>query len=172
MDAFSPDAPDPDAPGPPAWVELADGQSVTAQVIGRLDRRGAGGGWWYEVRLPVWTEVELPNRITVEPDAIVMRVPARLISAIEGTDYSSVPTRRKHRPARPPRSSPAAPAGRWSVQHLPAPAGGPGRRVIHHESCWIPAGDADLTLDQALRELTRPGSEPCTACDARHLPAS
>ncbi|MEV8062335.1 DUF6233 domain-containing protein [Streptomyces antimycoticus] len=169
MDAFSPDAPDLDAPGPPAWVELADGQSVTAQVIGRLDRRSAGGGWWYEVRLPVWAEVELPNRITVEPDAIMMRVPARLISAIEGTDYSSVPTRRKHRP---PRSSPAAPAGRWSVQHLPAPAGGPGRRVIHHESCWLPAGDADLTLDQALRELTRPGSEPCAACEARHLPTS
>ncbi|WP_275562402.1 DUF6233 domain-containing protein [Streptomyces sp. 5-6(2022)] len=101
-----------------------------------------------------------------------MRVPARLISAIEGTDYSAVPTRRKRRPARPPHSSPAAPAGRWSVQHLPAPAGGPRRRVIHHESCWLPTGDADLTLDQALRELTRPGSEPCAACDARHLPPS
>ncbi|MEV5778980.1 hypothetical protein AB0L49_48810 [Streptomyces antimycoticus] len=36
----------------------------------------------------------------------------------------------------------------------------------------MPAGDADLTLDQALRELTRPSSEPCAACDARHLPAS
>ncbi|MEU8877118.1 DUF6233 domain-containing protein [Streptomyces javensis] len=58
------------------------------------------------------------------------------------------------------------------MQHLPAPVGGPGRRVIHHESCWIPTGDPDLTLDQALREFTRPGSEPCTACGARHLPAS
>ncbi len=122
--------------------------------------------------MPVWAEVELPNRITVEPDAIVTRIPARLISAIEDTEYSAVPTRRKHRPARPSHSSPAAPAGRWSVQHLPAPAGRRGRRVIHHESCWIPTSDADLTLDQALRELTRPGSEPCTTCDARHLPTS
>ncbi|AEM85930.1 DUF6233 domain-containing protein [Streptomyces violaceusniger] len=172
MDAFSPDPQDRDAPGPLAWVELADGQSVTAQVIGRLDRRSSGGGWWYEVRLPVWAEVRLPDRVTVEPDSVVMRVPARLVTSIEGTDYSAVPTQRQRPPARPPRSSLTAPAGRWSMQHLPAPAGGPGRRVIHHESCWIPTGAADLTLDQALRELTRPGSEPCTACDARHLPTS
>ncbi|WP_413105722.1 DUF6233 domain-containing protein [Streptomyces sp. Inha503] len=82
-----------------------------------------------------------------------------------------VPTQRTPS-ARAPRSSPAAPAGRWSVQHLPAPAGSPWRRVIHHESCWLPTSDPDLTLDQALHELTRPGSEPCTACEARHLPAS
>ncbi|WP_243982975.1 DUF6233 domain-containing protein [Streptomyces sp. NEAU-YJ-81] len=49
---------------------------------------------------------------------------------------------------------------------------GPGRRVIHHESCWIPTGGADLTLDQVLRELARPGSEACAACEARHLPRS
>ncbi|MGP3938391.1 DUF6233 domain-containing protein [Streptomyces sp. 6N106] len=79
---------------------------------------------------------------------------------------------RERPPGRPPSSIPAAPAGRWSVQHLPVPVGGPGRRVIHHESCWIPTGGADLTLDQALRELARPGSEACAACDARHLSRS
>ncbi|MBL1120595.1 hypothetical protein JK364_51175 [Streptomyces sp. 110] len=172
MDAFSPDTPDPDTPGPPAWVELADGQSVTAQVTARLDRRRSGSGWWYELRLPMWAEVRLPDRVTVEPDAIMMCVPARLVTSIEGTDYSAVPTRWERPPARPPRSSPAAPTGQWSVQHLPAPADGPGRQVIHHESCWLPTGDAALTLSQALRELTRPGSEPCTACDARYLPPS
>ncbi|MFG2584198.1 DUF6233 domain-containing protein [Streptomyces malaysiensis] len=169
-DPFSPDSPDPDAPGPSAWHELADGQSVTAQVIGRIYRPGPGGGWWYQLRLPIWAEVQLPGRITVEPDSIVMRVPARLVTAIEGIDYSVVPPRREQPPARPPGSSAAAPAGRWCIQHLPAPAGGPGRRVIHHESCWVPTGNADLTLDQALRELARPGSEACTACEARHLP--
>ncbi|MFD5388228.1 DUF6233 domain-containing protein [Streptomyces sp. NPDC127074] len=58
------------------------------------------------------------------------------------------------------------------MQHLPAPAGSTGRRVIHHEGCWIPVGEADLTLDQALDALARPGSEACTACEARHLPRS
>ncbi|MGK3110634.1 DUF6233 domain-containing protein [Streptomyces sp. WAC05858] len=171
-DPFSPDSPDPDAPGPPAWHELADGQSVTAQVIGRIHRPGPGGGWWYELRLPIWAEAQLPDRITVVPDSVVFRVPARLVTPIEDIDYSGVPTRRERPPGRPPRSIPPAPAGRWSVQHLPAPVGGPGRRVIHHESCWIPTGDPDFTLDQALRELARPGSEACTACDARHLPRS
>ncbi|MEU0924628.1 DUF6233 domain-containing protein [Streptomyces malaysiensis] len=168
-DPFSPDSPDPDTPGPPAWHELADGQSVTAQVIGRIYRPGPGGGWWYELRLPIWASVQLPDRITVVPDSVVFHVPARLVTPIEDIDYSGVPTRRERPPARQPRSSPAAPAGRWSVQHLPAPAGGPGRRVIHHESCWVPTEEADLTLDQALRELARPGSEACTACDARRL---
>ncbi|MEE4598008.1 hypothetical protein V2J94_40135 [Streptomyces sp. DSM 41524] len=56
--------------------------------------------------------------------------------------------------------------------HLPAPTSGCGRRVIHHESCWIPTGGADLTLDQVLRELARTGSEACAACEARHLPRS
>ncbi|GAA0896772.1 hypothetical protein GCM10009574_074660 [Streptomyces asiaticus] len=114
----------------------------------------------------------LPDRITVEPDEVIFRVPARLVTPIEDIDYSGVPTRRERPPGRPPRSVPAAPAGWWSVQHLPAPVGGPGRRVIHHESCWIPTGGAGLTLDQALGELARPGGEACTACEARHLPRS
>ncbi|RSS38608.1 hypothetical protein EF902_29760 [Streptomyces sp. WAC05858] len=46
MGAFSPDSSNPGAPGPLAWAEPADGQSVTAQVIRRLHRPGAGGGWW------------------------------------------------------------------------------------------------------------------------------
>ncbi|MGW7692982.1 hypothetical protein ACWGMA_29670 [Streptomyces asiaticus] len=80
---FSSDSPGPDAPGPPAWHELADGQSVTAQVIGRIHRAGPGGGWWYELRLPIWAEVQLPDRITVEPDSVIFRVPAHLVTAIE-----------------------------------------------------------------------------------------
>ncbi|GAA1118867.1 hypothetical protein GCM10009577_47010 [Streptomyces javensis] len=134
MDASSPDAPDPDAPGPPAWVEPADGQSVTAQVIGRLDRRSAGGGWWYEGRLPVWAEVELPNRITVEPDSIVMSVPARLINAIEGTDYSTVPTRRNlgqpDRPTPPP--PPRQAGGACSTCPHPPAAPGAGSSTTSH----------------------------------------
>ncbi|MFJ6590842.1 hypothetical protein ACIQPP_08520 [Streptomyces violaceusniger] len=50
---------------------------------------------------------------------------------------------------------------------MPAPVGGAGRR--HYESCWVPTGDADLPLDQALRELAHPGSEACTACEASDL---
>ncbi|MEU1944727.1 DUF6233 domain-containing protein [Streptomyces sp. NPDC059474] len=140
--------------------------------MSRIHRPGPGGGWWYELRVPIWSEVHLPDRITVEPDGLILRVPARLVTDIEGVDYSSVPTRREHPPARPPRSSPAAPTGRWSVQHLPALVGGAGRRVIHYESCWVPTGFAELTLDQALRELARPGSEACIACEARHLKPS
>ncbi|MDW6066414.1 hypothetical protein SAZ11_62500 [Streptomyces sp. FXJ1.4098] len=34
----------------------------------------------------------------------------------------------------------------------------------------MPTGDADLSYDQALSELARPGSEACSACEARHLP--
>ncbi|MEU9796392.1 DUF6233 domain-containing protein [Streptomyces sparsogenes] len=56
------------------------------------------------------------------------------------------------------------------MQHLPAPAGGPGRRVIHHESCWLPTDEADLSYDQALDAIARPGTEACSACQARHLP--
>ncbi|GAA0896762.1 hypothetical protein GCM10009574_074620 [Streptomyces asiaticus] len=57
-EAFSPEGPDPDAPGPLAWHELADGQSVTAQVMRRIYRPGPGGGWWYELRLSIWAEVQ------------------------------------------------------------------------------------------------------------------
>ncbi len=167
------DSPDPETPGPPVWVELPDGQSVTAQFIGRLQRLGPGGGWWCDLLLPMWSEVQLPDAITVEPDSAVFRVPARLVTPIEGTDYSGVPTRRERLPQRRgPHPSAAALPGRWSVQHLPTPAGSAGRRVIHHEGCWIPTGEADLTLDQALDELARPGSEACTACEARQLPRS
>jgi hypothetical protein len=168
-DAPAPDSPEPEKPGPPVWVELSDGQSVTAQLKGRLQRLGPGGGWWCDLLLPVWAEVQLPDRVTVEPDSLILRVPARLVTPIEGTDYSAVPTRRERLPTRLPRLSPAAPPGRWSVQHMPAPAGSVGRRVVHHESCWIPTVDAELTHDQVLRELARPGSEACTACPARNL---
>ncbi|MGW2331640.1 DUF6233 domain-containing protein [Streptomyces sp. NPDC001700] len=80
-----------------------------------------------------------------------------------------MPTKRERLPRRAPHSPAAVPQGRWSVQHLPAPAGSAGRRVIHHESCWVPTDGADLTHDQVLRELARPGSEACTACPARDL---
>ncbi|CDR18183.1 hypothetical protein [Streptomyces iranensis] len=121
--------------------------------------------------------MELPNRITVEPDTIVMRVPARLISAIEAADYSCVtpPCRpggntgqAGGHPAPPP---PPRQAG-GACSTCPRPPAAPGAGASTYESCWIPTSDADLTLDQALRELARPGSEPCASCDARHLPTS
>ncbi len=80
-DTYSPDGPDPDAPGPPAWHELVDGQSVTAQVIGRIYR------------------LQLPDRSTVVPHEVVCRVLARLVTPIEDIDYSGVPTRRERPPA-------------------------------------------------------------------------
>ncbi|MFJ1998014.1 DUF6233 domain-containing protein [Streptomyces asiaticus] len=166
-DAFSPDSPDRRHGASSLTARASRPKSSAASTA-----PAPGSGWWYELRLPIWADVQLPDRITVEPDSVVFRLPARLATPIEDTDYSSVPTRRERPPARPPRSIPHRPGRPVERAHLPAPTSGSGRRVIHHESCWIPTGGADLTLDQVLRELARPGSEACAACEARHLPRS
>lgn len=64
-----------------------------------------------------------------------------------------------------------APGGRSSSSRLVAEQGAEldvtltewWGRVIHHGSCWLPTDDQGRTLDQALGELARPGSEACTA---------
>lgn len=130
-------------------------QSITAQVMGRIHRPGPGGGWWYKLRVPIWSEVQLPDRITVEPDELILRAPARLVTDIEGVDYSSVPTRRVHPPARPPRSSPAAPTGT-----CPRPSAAPGAATTSR------AGYRPAT--RTSRSTRRCASSPIRA--ARHAP--
>ncbi|MDW6066415.1 hypothetical protein SAZ11_62505 [Streptomyces sp. FXJ1.4098] len=148
-DPVGPDDPERDRPGPTVWVALPDGQSVTAQCIGRPQRLGPGGGWWCELLLPVWAEVQLPDRITVEPDSAVFRVPAHLVTPIEGTDYSTVPTRRERLPPRPPRPPRL---GGWSVRHLPAPARRRPRAPRHPPPVV-------LDTDRRRRPQLRPGAQ-------------
>lgn len=54
------------------------------------------------------------------------------------------------------------PAVAWKLQHLPAPAGQPGRGVLHRADCWI-QGIAELNRDEA-RVALEDGVEPCAIC--------
>ncbi|MFF4410348.1 DUF6233 domain-containing protein [Streptomyces sp. NPDC001404] len=48
---------------------------------------------------------------------------------------------------------------------------GPQRTVIHHQDCWVERGPAELTTEQAVEALRRPGAEPCGECGATRLRA-
>ncbi|MER5781315.1 DUF6233 domain-containing protein [Streptomyces mobaraensis] len=164
MDARSPSRRR-DDPAPSVHVELPGGQVVAAEFLARIQQ--PGGEWWCQLRLALWAEVQLPGgKVAVEPVETVFTVPARLVTPIEGIDYSSVPTRR---PGPPPRDRLAAElTGRWSLQPLPTPAGQKRRRVLHYEDCWFGDREPALTLDDARRALFE-GAEPCEVCGAERL---
>ncbi|MEU2856709.1 DUF6233 domain-containing protein [Streptomyces syringium] len=152
-------------PTPQVWVELADGQSVTAEFLARIQQRS--GEWWCELRLTVWAELHLQDgKVVPEPCEVVFKAPARLVTPIDGTDYSAVPTRR---PGPPTRDRLAAEfTGRWSLQRLPTAVGHKPRRVLHYENCWLGDQEPSLSLDDARRALFE-GAESCEGCGAERL---
>ncbi|MEV4441329.1 DUF6233 domain-containing protein [Streptomyces sp. NPDC049577] len=154
----------PQTPAPAVWVELPDGQSVTAEFLARIRQPS---GWWCELRLTVWGELHLPSGDLVpEPCEVVFRVPAGMVTPIDGTDYSTVPTRRPGPPSRDRLAGEFT--GRWSLQRIPTPAGQPLRRILHYETCWLGDSEPTMTLDDARRALVE-GAEPCPACGAERL---
>ncbi|MEV5242579.1 DUF6233 domain-containing protein [Streptomyces cinnamoneus] len=154
-----------EAPGPLVWVELADGQTVTAEVLTRIRQRS--GDWWYELRISLWAELHLPDGKTApEPCAVTFRAPADKVTPIEGTDYSKVPT---ERPRPPTRDRLAAElTGRFSRQRVRTAAGQKPAWIVHYEGCWLATDQPTLTLDQARRALFE-GAEPCGGCEAQKL---
>lgn len=156
-DAFSPDSPDRRHGASSLTARASRPKSSAASTA-----PAPGGGWWYELRLPIWADVQLPDRITVEPDSVVFRLPARLATSIE--DTTTPPFRldgNAHRPDRPAPSL-TAPAGRWSVHTCPRPPAA--------------AGAASSTMSRAgYRPAARTSrSTRCCASSlvraARHVP--
>ncbi|MEV5241944.1 DUF6233 domain-containing protein [Streptomyces cinnamoneus] len=154
-----------EAPGPLVWVELPDGQTVTAEMLARIQQRS--GEWWYELRISLWAELQLPSGKTApEPFAVTFRAPAGKVTPIEGTDYSAV---RTQRPRPPTRDRLAAElTGHFSRQRVRTPAGQKPAWIIHYEGCWLATEQATLTLDQARRAVFE-GAEPCGVCEAQQL---
>ncbi|MFI0742531.1 DUF6233 domain-containing protein [Streptomyces sp. NPDC021100] len=127
-------------------------------MIARIRQRA--GDWWYEVRIDLWSQAQRPDGSpAVEPSPVVFRVPARLVTPIDGSDYSCVPTRRSDAPV----AQPEEVIRQWSAQELPTAVGRPRLRVIHHQTCWLAETEPSLTLDDVRRALAE-GAEPCTAC--------
>ncbi|MEU3356130.1 DUF6233 domain-containing protein [Streptomyces sp. NPDC037389] len=60
---------------------------------------------------------------------------------------------------------------RWKITYPRHPynATGPRPSVLHHASCFTAQGTADLTTDQALEALSRPGAQACEMCGADQL---
>lgn len=57
----------------------------------------------------------------------------------------------------------AGPATAWKLQHLPAPAGGQGRGILHRKDCWV-EGMAELTRAEARLALDEPSISACDQC--------
>ncbi|KAB7832517.1 DUF6233 domain-containing protein [Streptomyces mobaraensis] len=152
----------PASPAPRVWVELPGEASVLAELLARIRQRS--GEWWCEVRLDLWAQAQRSDGTpTVEPSPTVFPVPARLVTPIEGTDYTAVPTRRPG----PAGDDPAGESGlQWSYQELPTAVGRPQLRILHHETCFLADAEPHLTLDQARRAVAE-GAEPCTGCGVR-----
>ncbi|MCF3105458.1 hypothetical protein IPZ58_28275 [Streptomyces roseoverticillatus] len=166
MDAQAATARGQEGPAPQVWVELADDQSVTAELLARI-KQPSSGEWWCELRLTVWAELHLEGgKVVPEPCEVVFKAPARLVTPIDGTDYSAVPTRR---PGPQTHDRLAAEfTGRWSLQRLPTAVGHKPRPVLHYETCWLGDREPTLTLDDARRALFE-GAEPCQGCGAERL---
>ncbi|GHC44835.1 DUF6233 domain-containing protein [Streptomyces cinnamoneus] len=165
MDTLAATARGQEGPAPQVWVELPDGQTVTAEFLARIQQ--PSGEWWCELRLTVWAELHLQGgKVAPEPCEVLFKAPARLVTPIDGTDYSAVPTRR---PGPPIHDRLAAEfTGRWSLQPMPTPPGQKPRRILHYENCWLGDQEPTLTLDQARRALVE-GAEPCEGCGAERL---
>ncbi|MCC2280528.1 DUF6233 domain-containing protein [Streptomyces sp. ET3-23] len=138
----------------------------------------------------------IAGRDLCEPSDVHFTVPSTHVEPLEGTSYRGVPIRRhpkaiarartgRSHPAPPPTPQPAAPASgasqapdapaadtdRWKIQQMRRAydSTGPRRTVVHHQDCWMERGPADLTTEQAVKALRRPGAEPCEACGAGRL---
>lgn len=113
--------------------------------------------------MTAWARTELEGRVVAEPVTMSLEVPYRLLTPLEGTDYSGVPVRRAGAPSAPPQN------GLWVLQkmrrgeHVAYP-----QDVVHETGCWVAHGGNPVTLEQA-RQLLTAGAVSCTVCRAAEV---
>jgi hypothetical protein len=72
--------------GPLAKVQLPDGQTILAVVLGRTRQRD--GTWWYDLEVTLLAKVDRPQAPSrAEPFPVRFRAPFPLVQPIEGQLY-------------------------------------------------------------------------------------
>ncbi|MFI8944090.1 DUF6233 domain-containing protein [Streptomyces syringium] len=179
-------------PTPKILVRLQDGQEVTGRVHRRWQTRD--GRWFYDVSLTLWAHAVVRGRDMAEPADTRFSVPATHVAPVPDETYTGVPVRRHpaaiarartgRSPAAPPtdETSTSEAAGwpqvrgddtdRWKVDQprYAYTQTGTRRTVVHHSTCFVASkGPAELTTEQAVEALRRPGAVACEVCGADRL---
>ncbi|WP_424893240.1 DUF6233 domain-containing protein [Streptomyces sp. XH2] len=186
-------------PTPQIWIRLYDGQELLGRLLRRWQAANGLWFYevsltlWAHAIVRGKDTAEPADIIVSVPATHVAPV------AEEAEAYKRVPVRRHpaaiarartgHRPSAPP-ASPRSRAStvireplsrwpevrgddtdRWKITYLRRPYNdtGPRRSVLHHASCFVTGGAADLTTDQAREALRQPGAQACDACGANLL---
>ncbi|MFF4227399.1 DUF6233 domain-containing protein [Streptomyces abikoensis] len=188
-------------PTPQIWIRLHDRQELLGRLLRRWQAANGMWFYevsltlWAHAIIHGKDTAEPADIIVSVPATHVAPVPE------ETEAYKRVPVRRHpaaiarartgRRPATPPPPPPAretaadgsSGAGwpqvrgdgsdRWKITYPRHSynAHGPRRSVLHHASCFTAHGTADLTTDQALEALRRPGAQACEMCGADQLTA-
>jgi hypothetical protein len=96
----------------------------------------------------------------VAPGEYLVWVPAERVRPINGVDYTTVPT------TRPVPDVPPPAGARWGWKLQPKRSRGrPGGSVVHVHDCPDATG-TEISLDEALAALRRPGNTACKQCQA------
>ncbi|MFW6692197.1 DUF6233 domain-containing protein [Streptomyces sp. MAR4 CNX-425] len=114
------------------------------------------GARWYHVSLSLWPTVSTPHGADrAEPFDVAFPVPATHVQPVPpaSTTYPS-----PYVAAAPPSHAPAPAA--------PPPTPTPTPTEVHHVECFVGPRKAELTTDQALQALARPGATACTVSGA------
>ncbi|MER7763042.1 DUF6233 domain-containing protein [Streptomyces sp. NPDC097619] len=139
----------------PITLVLPDGQRLQVRLLERQEAEREDGSrvWMHRIAAPMWQAAPGPAD---EAMAFTTWVTAAVLEPFRCVAYFRVPTHRIPAPA------PEPTAWGWALRRRP---GGKGA-VLHDSTCELVDGGTDLSTEEALDALMRPGVEACTRCDA------